>query len=122
MTGSDKANPTDGIIGYVCPVGHYCPEGAVIETTCARGYYSPMTGLGKKQTFVLYTRVDQKVRRKKLPFLHRFINRAGNTAHNTATLMQLMGNIMLDVSRLRTLQLSSRQCYIAHTGPFCFAF
>ena len=55
MTGSDKANPTDGIIGYVCPVGHYCPEGAVIETTCARGYYSPMTGLGKKQTLVLYT-------------------------------------------------------------------
>ena len=49
MTGSDKANPTDGIIGYVCPVGHYCPEGAVIETTCARGYYSPMTGLGKNK-------------------------------------------------------------------------
>ena len=68
------------------------------------------------------TRGDQKVRGKLLPFLYRLINRAGITAHNSATHMQLIGYNMLDVSRLRALQLSSRQGYIARTGPFCVAF
>ena len=36
-----------------------------------------------------YTRGNQKVRGKELPFLHCLINRAGITAHNTATHMQL---------------------------------
>ena len=53
-------------------------------------------------------RADQKVRGKYLPFLHRLINRAGITSHNTATDMQLIGYNMLDVSPLRALQLSSR--------------
>ena len=57
-----------------------------------------------------------------LPFLHRLSNRAEITAHNTATYMQLIGYNMLDVSRLRALQLSSRQRYIAQTGPFYVAF
>ena len=48
-----------------------------------------------------------------LPFLHRSINRAGITTYNTAKHMQLIGYNMLDVSRLRALQLSSRQRYIA---------
>ena len=61
----------------------------------------------------IYTRGDQKVRGKYLPFLHRLINRAGITSHNTATDMQLIGYNMLDVSPLRALQLSSRQRYIA---------
>ena len=69
-----------------------------------------------------YTRGDQRVRGKKLPFQHRLINRAGITAHNTATHMQLICYNMLDVSPLRALQLSSRQRYIARTGPFYVAF
>ena len=50
------------------------------------------------------------------------INRAGITAHNTATHMQLIGYNMFDAIRLRALQLSSRQCYIVRTGPFYVAF
>ena len=68
------------------------------------------------------TRGDQKVRGKYLPFLHRLINRARITAHNTATYMQLIGNNMLDVSRLRALQLLTRQHYKAQTSPFYVAF
>ena len=75
---------------------------------------------GKIRT--LYTRGDQKVRGKKLSFLHRLINIAGITAQNTATYMQLIGYNMLDVSRLHVLQLSSRQRYIVRTGPFYVAF
>ena len=62
------------------------------------------------------TRGDQKVLGKYLPFLHRLLKRAGITG------MQLTGYSMLDVSRLRALQLSSRQRYIARTGPFYVAF
>ena len=72
--------------------------------------------------FWSFTRGDQKVRGKKLPFLHRMINSAGITANNTATHMQLIGYNMRDVSRLRALQLSSRQRYIARSGPFYVAF
>ena len=36
--------------------------------------------------------------------------------------MYLVGHTMLGVSRLSALQLSSRQRYIAQTGPFCVAF
>ena len=72
--------------------------------------------------FVLYMRGDQKVRGKKLPFLHRLINRAGITAHNTATHMQLIGFNLLDVSCLRALQRSSWQRYITQTGPIYVAF
>ena len=50
-----------------------------------------------------------------LTFLHRLFNRAGNTATH-------IGYNMLDVSRLRALQLSSRQSYIARAGPFYVAF
>ena len=37
-------------------------------------------------------------------------------------IMQLVGYNLLDVSRLRALQLSSRQCYIARASPFYVAF
>ena len=57
-----------------------------------------------------------------MSFLHRLINRAGITTHNTATHMQLIGNNMLDVSCLRALQLSSRQRYVAQTGPVYIGF
>ena len=64
----------------------------------------------------------QKIRGQMLPFLHRLSNRAEITAYNTATYMQLIGYNMLGVSRLRALQLSSRQRSIAQTGPFYVAF
>ena len=51
--------------------------------------------------------------RKLSPFLHRLINSAGISAFNTAKDMQLIRHNMLYVSRLRALQLSSRQRYIA---------
>ena len=70
----------------------------------------------------IYTRSDQKVRRKQLSFLHRLLNLAGITAHNTAKHMQLIGYNRLDVSCLSALQLSSRQRYKARTGPFYVAF
>ena len=57
-----------------------------------------------------------------LSLLHRLGNRAGITANNTATYMQLIGYNMLDVSHISALQLSSRQRYIAQTGPFYVAF
>ena len=69
-----------------------------------------------------YTRGDQKVRGKKLPFLRRLINRTGITAPNTATHMQLIGYNVLGVTRLHALQRSSRQRYVAQTGPFYVAF
>ena len=65
-----------------------------------------------------YTRGDHKVRGKWLPFLNRLINRARITAHNTAIHMLLIDYNLLDVSCLRSLQLSSRQRYIARTGSF----
>ena len=57
-----------------------------------------------------------------MSFLHRLINRAGITAHNNAIYMQLIGYNMLDASRIHALQLSSRQRYIAGTGPVYVAF
>ena len=62
-------------------------------------------------------RGDQKVCGKKLPFLHRLINRAGITVHNTATHIQLISYNMLDVSRICALQLSPR----AHTSDVRFS-
>ena len=52
LTGSHIPNPTDNVIGYVCPVGHYCPEGAVGELECDLGYYSPTTGAGTSEILV----------------------------------------------------------------------
>ena len=57
--------------------------------------------------------VIQKYAENKSPFLHRLINGAETFAHMTATHMQLIGHHIIYVSCLRTLQLSSRQRYIA---------
>ncbi|RUS80256.1 hypothetical protein EGW08_011985, partial [Elysia chlorotica] len=45
LTGSSLANPTDNVMGYICPYGHYCLTGAVVETPCDKGTYGPSTGL-----------------------------------------------------------------------------
>jgi len=54
LEGSDVAKPTNNIIGYVCPEGHYCPSGAVKEIQCLKGTYGPATALGKKYTMFIY--------------------------------------------------------------------
>ena len=57
LTGSDVPNPTDHMIGYICPPGHYCIGGAVAETPCAKGDYQPEEGKGRvvfKLVFSLY--------------------------------------------------------------------
>ena len=70
----------------------------------------------------IYEGCSKNTRTDAAIFFHRLSNRAGITAHNTATYMQLIGYNILDVSRLRALQLSSRQRYIVQTGPFYIAF
>ena len=52
MTGSNVATPTDRVIGYICPVGYYCLEGAVIELACAPGTYQQATGKGEFFYFI----------------------------------------------------------------------
>ena len=47
LGGSDVATPTDGVIGYPCPVGHYCPEASVIEQPCNKGSYAPATAMSE---------------------------------------------------------------------------
>ncbi|CAH1789583.1 unnamed protein product [Owenia fusiformis] len=46
LIGSNVPNPTDTVKGYICPVGHKCLEGAVVETPCDKGTYQPQTGQG----------------------------------------------------------------------------
>ena len=51
LGGSDVPRPTDNVIGYICPEGHYCLSAAVKETPCEKGYYAPAQGLGKYRVF-----------------------------------------------------------------------
>ncbi|CAH1274241.1 Hypp5282 [Branchiostoma lanceolatum] len=41
---STVSNPTDGMMGYICPAGYYCPAGALEEIPCPIGSYSSITG------------------------------------------------------------------------------
>ena len=40
---SSSATPTDGIMGDVCPAGHYCKEGTAVPPECADGDYAVST-------------------------------------------------------------------------------
>ncbi|XP_071505045.1 uncharacterized protein [Diadema antillarum] len=44
--GSDTPRPGNIAIGYICPQGHYCEEGAIKEVQCDQGTYGPAVGLG----------------------------------------------------------------------------
>ena len=46
LGGSDVATPTDGVMGYPCPVGFYCPEGSPMEISCNKGSYAPAIAMG----------------------------------------------------------------------------
>ncbi len=45
--GSDIPEPADDIIGYICPVGHFCREAAYTHEACVPGTYAPIQGLGR---------------------------------------------------------------------------
>ena len=94
-----------------------------IDTVCQRGFKIFSADDKSKRLVVIgalrVNKCEFSVQGgKKLPFLHRLINKTRITAPNTAIHMQLIGNNMRDVSRLRALQLSSRQCCIARSGLF----
>ncbi|XP_052778533.1 multiple epidermal growth factor-like domains protein 6 [Mya arenaria] len=44
LMGSDIATPTDNIIGYICPAGHYRLSGDIQETPCSPGTYQIQQG------------------------------------------------------------------------------
>lgn len=37
IQGSDIPNPNDGIRGVICPIGYYCPPGALAKQKCPKG-------------------------------------------------------------------------------------
>ena len=63
LEGSNVPNPTDGVIGYVCPTGHYCLSGAVTETPCDIGTYAPSTQLGEshRKIWNFLNALDEKI-------------------------------------------------------------
>ncbi|KAL8173677.1 UNVERIFIED_CONTAM: hypothetical protein K2H54_015635 [Gekko kuhli] len=44
LEGNSAPCPHDGIHGYRCPKGFYCPEGTGLEIPCEPGMFSPMLG------------------------------------------------------------------------------
>ncbi|XP_064629300.1 uncharacterized protein LOC135488587 [Lineus longissimus] len=44
VLGSSVPNPSNTTKGYICPRGHYCLEGAVLETPCPLGTFGPALG------------------------------------------------------------------------------
>lgn len=44
LGGSSVPSPTDGIHGYKCPPGFFCPPGAHHELPCKPGTFSPLSG------------------------------------------------------------------------------
>ena len=46
LEGSTDPNPNSVRDGYECPIGHYCPEGAIMERPCPPGYINDKTKQG----------------------------------------------------------------------------
>ncbi|OXB81275.1 UNVERIFIED_CONTAM: hypothetical protein H355_014319 [Colinus virginianus] len=44
LEGSSAPCPSDGVHGYRCPSGFYCPAGTELELPCEPGTFSPMPG------------------------------------------------------------------------------
>ena len=42
--GATISNPTDGIEGTRCPIGHYCETGVLLPKPCPPGYYQDTEG------------------------------------------------------------------------------
>lgn len=45
VSGSNSSSPVDGVTGFICPVGHYCPAGSGQGTKCPLGTFSNTEGL-----------------------------------------------------------------------------
>lgn len=48
---STKSNPTDGVTGNECPIGHYCPKGSPAPIACSNGTFMNITGVLLIKTF-----------------------------------------------------------------------
>lgn len=46
LEGNSAPCPSDGIHGYRCPSGFYCPAGSGLELPCEPGTFSPLPGAG----------------------------------------------------------------------------
>ena len=44
LDGSSTPNPTDNIVGYICPAGFYCTAGTTIEEPCPLGTFQASQG------------------------------------------------------------------------------
>ena len=44
IQGASIPTPNDNITGYICPAGHFCTNGSLIEEKCPRGTYQPDIG------------------------------------------------------------------------------
>lgn len=45
VSGSNSSRPTDGITGYECLAGYFCPEGSDQGLKCPAGTFSDAVGL-----------------------------------------------------------------------------
>lgn len=45
--GAESPRPVDGITGYECPNGTYCPVGSSFPLGCAPGTYNPSEAMGE---------------------------------------------------------------------------
>eukprot|EP00762_Andalucia_godoyi_P006917 ANDGO_08315.mRNA.1 Reticulocyte-binding protein 2 homolog a len=44
VRGASSPTPNDGLTGYVCPIGYYCPANSAAPSGCPAGKYSPVQG------------------------------------------------------------------------------
>ncbi|XP_013391352.1 uncharacterized protein LOC106159584 [Lingula anatina] len=47
LGGADNGQPNDGVMGYICPQGNYCPAGTITPQNCSMGTYAPVVELGE---------------------------------------------------------------------------
>lgn len=44
ILGATTPNPSDGVMGDICPLGYYCPQGSIEPLECPIGTFSPVNG------------------------------------------------------------------------------
>ena len=60
ILGATFATPVNETWGYLCPSGHYCPEGTPTPVQCPRGTFQPASG--KEQQFYIYIHIIYELR------------------------------------------------------------
>lgn len=43
--GATRPNAANETWGYLCPAGHYCPQGTPVPLPCGKGTYQPVEGM-----------------------------------------------------------------------------